>query len=110
MPRKDPAHRRPPGAGNPEYKHPFLVEREVKRIAFIVVSSDRGLCGGLNTNLFRPAVRSIREWKEKGVEPSTRCSATRRWRSSSASAARWWRRPRTSATSRTWSSCSHHQV
>ena len=52
----------------PEYKHPFLVEREVKRIAFIVVSSDRGLCGGLNTNLFRAAVRSIREWREKGVE------------------------------------------
>ena len=53
---------------NPEYKHPFLVERAVKRVAFIVVSSDRGLCGGLNTNLFRAAVRSIREWKEKGVE------------------------------------------
>ncbi len=53
---------------NPEYKHPFLVDRAVKRVAFIVVSSDRGLCGGLNTNLFRAAVRSIREWKEKGVE------------------------------------------
>jgi len=53
---------------NPEYKHPFMVEREVKRIAYIVVSSDRGLCGGLNTNLFRTAVRSIREWKDKGVE------------------------------------------
>jgi len=52
----------------PEYKHPFLVDRAVKRVAFIVVSSDRGLCGGLNTNLFRVAVRSIREWKEKGVE------------------------------------------
>jgi F-type H+-transporting ATPase subunit gamma len=51
-----------------EYKHPFMVEREVKRIAFIVVSSDRGLCGGLNTNLFRAAVRSIREWKDQGVE------------------------------------------
>ncbi|WP_029920434.1 F0F1 ATP synthase subunit gamma [Nevskia soli] len=53
---------------NPEYKHPFLVDRAVRRVAFIVVSSDRGLCGGLNTNLFRAAVRSIREWKEKGVE------------------------------------------
>jgi len=52
----------------PEYKHPFLVDRAVKRVAFIVVSSDRGLCGGLNTNLFRVAVRSIRDWKEKGVE------------------------------------------
>ena len=53
---------------NPEYKHPFLVEREARRIAFIVVSSDRGLCGGLNTNLFRAAVRSLREWRDKGVE------------------------------------------
>ena len=53
---------------NPEYKHPFMVEREVKRVAFIVVSSDRGLCGGLNTNLFRATVRGIREWRDKGVE------------------------------------------
>ena len=52
----------------PEYTHPFMVERGVKRIAFIVVSSDRGLCGGLNMNLFRAAVRSIREWKDQGVE------------------------------------------
>ncbi|MGH8456383.1 MAG: F0F1 ATP synthase subunit gamma [Stenotrophobium sp.] len=49
------------------YKHPFIVEREVKKVAFLVVSSDRGLCGGLNTNLFRTAVRSIRQWKEQGV-------------------------------------------
>jgi len=53
---------------NPEYKHPYLLERAVKRVAFIVVSSDRGLCGGLNTNLFRAAVRAIRDWKEQGVE------------------------------------------
>jgi F-type H+-transporting ATPase subunit gamma len=53
---------------NPEYKHPFLVERPLKRVALIVVSSDRGLCGGLNTNLFRAAVRSIRDWREQGVE------------------------------------------
>jgi F-type H+-transporting ATPase subunit gamma len=53
---------------NTEYKHPFLLERPARRIAFIVVSSDRGLCGGLNTNLFRAAVRSIREWREQGVE------------------------------------------
>ena len=42
---------------HPEYKHPFLVEREVKRVGFIVVTSDRGLCGGLNTNLFRGVLR-----------------------------------------------------
>ena len=38
---------------NPEYRHPFMIERPVKRAGYIVVSSDRGLCGGLNTNLFK---------------------------------------------------------
>ena len=55
-------------AANLEYKHPFLVEREAKRVAFLIVSSDRGLCGGLNMNAFRATVRSIKEWKDKGVE------------------------------------------
>ncbi|HKF94558.1 MAG TPA: ATP synthase F1 subunit gamma, partial [Gammaproteobacteria bacterium] len=53
---------------HPEYVHPYLVEREVKRIAFIIISSDRGLAGGLNVNLFRAALPAIREWQEKGVE------------------------------------------
>ena len=53
---------------NPEYKHPFLVEREAKRVAVLVVSTDRGLCGGLNMNLFRAIVRAVREWKDKGIE------------------------------------------
>lgn len=53
---------------NPEYRHSFLREREVKRVGFIVVSSDRGLCGGLNTNLFKALVNEMRQWKEKGVE------------------------------------------
>ncbi|MEQ1438021.1 F0F1 ATP synthase subunit gamma [Fontimonas sp. SYSU GA230001] len=53
---------------NLEYKHPFTVEREVKRVAYLVVSSDRGLCGGLNMNVFRTVVREVREWKAKGVE------------------------------------------
>ena len=53
---------------NLEYKHPFTVEREAKKVAFLVVSTDRGLCGGLNTNLFRAAVRSIKQWKDKGVQ------------------------------------------
>lgn len=53
---------------NPEYKHPFLVERQAKRVAVLVVSTDRGLCGGLNMNLFRTIVRSVREWKDKGIE------------------------------------------
>ena len=55
-------------AANPEYKHPFVVEREVKRVAYIVVSTDRGLCGGLNINLFRQMVGELRGWKDKGVE------------------------------------------
>ncbi|HKY93444.1 MAG TPA: F0F1 ATP synthase subunit gamma [Nevskiaceae bacterium] len=55
-------------AANLEYKHPFTVQREVKRVAYLIVSSDRGLAGGLNMNVFRQTVRSIREWQEKGVE------------------------------------------
>jgi F-type H+-transporting ATPase subunit gamma len=53
---------------NPEYKHPFIADRPVKRVAFIIVSSDRGLCGGLNMNLFRTVVRNLREWNEQSVE------------------------------------------
>ena len=53
---------------NPEYKHPFVVEREVKRVAYIVVSTDRGLCGGLNINLFRSLLGEFKQWKAKDVE------------------------------------------
>lgn len=52
----------------PDYRHPFMVEREAKRVGFIVVSTDRGLCGGLNANLFRRTLRELREWQEKGAE------------------------------------------
>jgi F-type H+-transporting ATPase subunit gamma len=52
---------------NPEYKHPFTVEREAKKVAFLVISTDRGLCGGLNMNVFRNTVRALREWKDKGI-------------------------------------------
>ena len=56
-------------SGHLEYKHPFTQEREnVKRVGYIIISSDRGLCGGLNTNLFKAAFTSIAEWKEKDVE------------------------------------------
>lgn len=55
---------------NPDYKHPFLVEREVKSCGYIVVSSDRGLCGGLNVNLFRPLIQELKEQKENGVKTS----------------------------------------
>ena len=52
-----------------EYKHPFLLERsEIRRVGYIVVSTDRGLCGGLNSNLFRKLLGEIRAWNEKNVE------------------------------------------
>jgi F-type H+-transporting ATPase subunit gamma len=53
---------------NLEYKHPFTIEREVKRVGYIVISSDRGLCGGLNMNVFRKTVGELSEWNAKGVE------------------------------------------
>ena len=53
---------------NPDARHPFMQEREVKRVGFIVISTDRGLCGGLNANLFRKVIGDIAEWKDKGVE------------------------------------------
>jgi len=53
---------------NPEYKHPFLVEREVKRVGIIVVSSDRGLCGGLNSNLFRKTLSQMMQWDKANIE------------------------------------------
>ena len=52
----------------PEYRHLYMQEREVRRVGYIVISSDRGLCGGLNTNLFKSVVRSMREWHERGIE------------------------------------------
>lgn len=55
-------------AANLETKHPFTVARDVKRVAYLVVSTDRGLCGGLNINAFRAVVRSMKEWQDKGVE------------------------------------------
>lgn len=52
----------------PEYRHPFLVERDVKRVGFIVVTSDRGLAGGLNSNLFRALLPRLRACEEQGLE------------------------------------------
>jgi F-type H+-transporting ATPase subunit gamma len=53
---------------NPDYQHPFLTEREVKRVGYIVISTDRGLCGGLNANLFKTMIGEIADWREKDVE------------------------------------------
>ncbi|MCK2185002.1 F0F1 ATP synthase subunit gamma [Halomonas getboli] len=53
---------------NPEYKHPWMLEREVKRVGYIVVSSDRGLCGGLNVNMFKAVVKEAKAWRDSGAE------------------------------------------
>lgn len=54
---------------HPEYKHPYLSGRdEIKRVGYIVISSDRGLCGGLNTNMFKAAVSQMADWDSQGVE------------------------------------------
>ncbi len=52
---------------NPEYRHIYMKEREVKRVGYVVVSTDKGLCGGLNVNLFRALVRDMKDWNDKGV-------------------------------------------
>ncbi|MGK0170869.1 MAG: F-type H+-transporting ATPase subunit gamma [Gammaproteobacteria bacterium] len=52
---------------NPEYRHPFLIERDVKRVGYIVVSSDRGLCGGLNANLFRRLLPELEQWNRQNI-------------------------------------------
>ncbi len=53
---------------NPDYKHPFLIEREVKRVGFIIISTDRGLCGGLNSNLFKLAINQMVSYKDQEIE------------------------------------------
>lgn len=55
-----------------EYKHPFLQQREtIKRVGFIAISTDRGLCGGLNVNLFKATVQAMEDWRKKNVEIDT---------------------------------------
>jgi F-type H+-transporting ATPase subunit gamma len=56
---------------NPEYRHPFTVRREqTRKVGYIIISTDRGLCGGLNTNLFKLVLASITEWRAKDAEVS----------------------------------------
>jgi F-type H+-transporting ATPase subunit gamma len=50
-----------------EYRHPYMEERDATRVGYIIISTDRGLCGGLNINLFKKAVLDMQEWQEKGV-------------------------------------------
>ena len=53
---------------HPEYKHSYMIERDVKRVGVIIISSDRGLCGGLNANLFRKLIGKLREMEQAGIE------------------------------------------
>jgi len=53
---------------NPDYQHPFLVAREIKRVGFIVITTDRGLCGGLNVNEFRMLLNELKDWRGKSIE------------------------------------------
>jgi F-type H+-transporting ATPase subunit gamma len=56
-------------SAHPEYKHPFLTDRDqIKRVGLVVISTDRGLCGGLNTNLFKQALKQINEWNKNSIE------------------------------------------
>ncbi len=52
---------------HPEYRHPYMLEREVKRVGYIIISTDRGLCGGLNSNLFRKLVGHMKELDAQGI-------------------------------------------
>lgn len=52
---------------HPEYRHPYLQFRSIRRVGFIVVTSDRGLCGGLNANLLKTAILTMKTWHEKDV-------------------------------------------
>jgi F-type H+-transporting ATPase subunit gamma len=55
---------------NPDFKHPYLIEREPKSVGFIVISTDRGLAGGLNVNLFKATLAAMREWQQQGADVS----------------------------------------
>ena len=54
--------------GSLEYRHPYLEEREVKRVGYVVISSDRGLCGGLNSNEFKAVANDVQKYVDNGVE------------------------------------------
>jgi F-type H+-transporting ATPase subunit gamma len=53
---------------SPEYRHQYMVEREVKRVGYIIVTTDKGLCGGLNINLLKATVKDIKGWVDQGIE------------------------------------------
>lgn len=63
---------------NPEYRHPFLISRDtVKRVGVIVVTTDKGLCGALNTNLLRLVLQHYKDWQAQGEELEVCCIGTK---------------------------------
>jgi len=56
---------------NPEYSHPFLIERDMKAVGVVMVTTDKGLCGGLNTNISRVVVAKLKEFQQKGIAVQT---------------------------------------
>src|SRR4029079_4644298 len=59
---------------NPEYRHPFLIARDtVKRVGIIVITTDKGLCGGLNTNVLRMVLTQYKQWQSEGEEVDICC-------------------------------------
>ena len=62
---------------NPEYRHPLLTRRAEVNVGVILVTTDKGLCGGLNTNVLRLMLNQHKEWMAQGIRPSTARSATR---------------------------------
>jgi len=55
---------------NPDFRHPFMIEREARAVGYIIITTDRGLCGGLNVNLFKATLASMREWQDRGAQVS----------------------------------------
>lgn len=53
---------------NPDYRHPYLESRDIKRVGYIVISTDRGLCGSLNVNMFRAVINDLKRWQDQGVD------------------------------------------
>ena len=53
---------------NPDYRHPFMVERDIERVGMIIVSTDRGLCGSLNVNMFRSLISQLKEWRDARID------------------------------------------
>ena len=91
---------------NTEYKHPFLAKREtVRRVGAIVVTTDKGLCGGLNTNVLRLVLNRTRNGGARGSTSTTARSGTRVSAFSAASARTWSRRSCSSAIARVSTSC-----